>query len=263
MPVQFPNAQELYAATRAKDWARAEELLRGGASVNHYEGAGSTLYNAIDREASIELLRLYLAATGIENVINGTPDSWPPLGLALTSMDAELARMLLEHDACVVHHIPWQLASFVIKESPEYSPHPKAKPDADYDAVLDVVRQLFAKSDKIEQSFDDWLADLTSRGARLADVVPPTVSFSQFEAIMPKLLQEAEMCDEPPTPEQLREMFDDSALEVDGQMVWEHDKMVAFLREEIIGGDGEVELDVALAVLQEALPPTKPLFLPN
>jgi hypothetical protein len=108
-------------------------------------------------------------------VINGTEDSWSVFAQALVVNSPTVARAVLGHPAFNLTMVDWQLADFVLRESPYYDPHPDTRPydgpgGIPYAETRDVVDEFFrrrvAAGHPRPTSVDDLLALLNRLKAR-------------------------------------------------------------------------------------------------
>mmetsp|Transcript_16379 Transcript_16379/g.20727 ORF Transcript_16379/g.20727 Transcript_16379/m.20727 type:complete len:193 (-) Transcript_16379:617-1195(-) len=114
------------------------------AAPTNYSGSGSTFFRAIQLR-SIGLTQLCFLHPNIADVINGTPDSWPPFSNALTSGLCDIADMIIEHPAFDVSYIPWQIDSYMVKGKRNHRYHPDMDTSVPYERVVETLKKFFNK----------------------------------------------------------------------------------------------------------------------
>ena len=254
-------AASLNAATKAGDWGTARTLLEAGAPSSFHDGSGSTIFQAVSKQCPSDLFEIYLSSPGVEEVLNGTSMSWAPLSTALVAGNTTLARMILDHDAFVpLADIPWQLENFVIRESVMFAGDPSISA-SDYAEILEVVQLLFERCPEFGESFDEFRAKLRGDMEQLVNSVPASgLTLPQFMQLVSRCVGEMDgsLVDE--ALEDCLAMFTNmfaqsSVVGINGDQVWTQGSVLKLLREDFIGGDGELDLQVVIGFVNE-LPAT-------
>ena len=114
------------------------------AAPTNYRGSGSTFFRAITLK-STGLVQLCLLHPDIADVVNGTPDSWPPFSNALTAGLCDIADLIIDHPAFNASYIPWQIDSFMIKGKPGHCFHPHMDKSVPYERVVQTLKKFFKR----------------------------------------------------------------------------------------------------------------------
>lgn len=239
----------LYDATKSSDWTLAEELLKKGARVDYDVGGGSTFFNAVQGGTPPSIFEHFLTAPGIERVVNGTGSSWQPIADAFVIGRPDLAMSIMDHSCwspCT--SIPWQLESFVIRESLQFRKHPDSI-DCDYAELLSTVETFFTRCE-FEQSYNEWFKVLLAQTQTLAELIPGQVFYGQFKDFMTRVIAE---CDEDVSDEALErnieEAFNEKCIHENGTPYFAKKDLLDIIKE-FIGGDDELCPDKAINILE-------------
>jgi len=248
------TAVDLFNATRSADWTRAEELLKNGTSVDYdIGGAGSTFFNAVRMNAPMHVFELFLAAPGIGRVLNGTVSSWLPLATAFVHGNTDMIMPIMDHPNWKpTETIPWQLESFVVRDSVKFSKHPDTKSDCDYTKLLGMVETLFTRS-CFGQSYAEWYAAIVAWHRALFDLIPEHVSYEQFKELVTRIQSKCLDAENKGTGAEdfswIDAAFEEKATNANGMPCWTKEDVLEMLKE-FIGGDEELDPDDAKQIVE-------------